>query len=566
MTGERKNIALVGFMGTGKTTIGKLLAQKLRRPFVDTDILVEQSLGMTIPEVFARLGERAFRDTEARLIHRACGLNGAVISVGGGAIERAEVRAALAGHCFVVLLTASLATIMARVGHCSGRPLLDNYDEEQKAVRVAELLYARAHAYHEVCHLCVDTDRDTHLVVEEIVSELAGGTLAHATAAGEAASTGECKAPSHSDTPAARSFKVSTARGLYRVYVGSGILRSYPRLIAESLGQRRIFIVSNPLVSQLWLNDIKGCLEGCGHQVDVALVGDGEKYKDLGTASHLFDLLISQGHDRDTVVVALGGGVVGDLAGFVASTFMRGIDYVQIPTTLLAQVDASIGGKVAVDHREAKNLIGAFHQPKLVLSDVDTLRTLPPGVFADGMAEAIKTGILGGESLFCHMECDADRIKARDPERLQELVLDCGQVKSEIVSEDERDTGRRLLLNLGHTFGHAIEAASDYDGISHGEAVAVGMCMATRLSSRMGLCGPELLTRTSELMRRFDLPTSPEHLGKRTSPERIKQHLRLDKKRHDGRLRFVLPRALGDVALVDDVPEDLVDETIRWKT
>lgn len=361
------------------------------------------------------------------------------------------------------------------------------------------------------------------------------------------------------------SVRVNT-REAYSVHIGHGLLASCMQVLGHDLSLGRALVVTNPVVRDLWLGSLVSGLKSIGTQAECAIIDDGEHAKQLSTVSRLYDMLAQSGHDRDTVIFALGGGVVGDTAGFAAATYMRGIRYVQVPTTLLSQVDASVGGKVAVNHAHGKNLIGAFHQPSAVLCDVSTLMTLPWHVYADGLAEVIKTALIDGEQLLSLLEEHSQAIVGRDPEILARVVGRCVRVKAAIVSEDERDTAKRMILNLGHTFGHALEAAYGYAQVSHGRAVAVGMVMASRLAEEAGIAERGLEHRLSTLLGLFQLPRSVRGLGVCPGTHAIARHLMSDKKRKAGRLRLVLPCAPGDVRLFDDIPDDAVLRLIQQET
>jgi len=555
-----QNIVLVGFSGTGKSTVGRALALRLRRPFVDTDSLVERTAGMTIPEIFSSMGEPRFREMEEAAVRSAAALRGVVIAVGGGALENGESRHSLKhspnGRSTVVLLKAGIDTMMKRVRGSEERPLMSGCDPLDMPSKTVALLQRRMPAYLEMADMVVESERPVEEVVSELLARLPGGPGRSACPPAELRR--------ERGIPPIECVSVEAQGGRYDVRIGRDLTRDIPRWLTDSCGgPDRVFVVSNPLVSHLWMDGIRTSLEGAGLEVDCALVGDGEQHKNLDTVSRLYDRLAANHHDRDTVVVALGGGVVGDTAGFVAATFMRGLPLVHVPTTLLAQVDSSVGGKTAVNHSEGKNLIGAFNQPRLVVSDIDVLRTLPDPVFSEGMAEVIKTAVIGGEALFGLVAGRAAEIASRHPAALQSIVAGCVRVKAGVVSEDERDTGRRLLLNLGHTFGHALEAACGYGGASHGEAVAVGTCMAAELSSALGLAVPGLHERVSGLIRRFGLPARASDLGVVPAPEKVEEYLLSDKKRLRGKPRFVLPVGIGDVRVVGDVPHTLVRDVIR---
>jgi 3-dehydroquinate synthase len=286
-------------------------------------------------------------------------------------------------------------------------------------------------------------------------------------------------------------------------------------------------------------------------------VADSEEQKSLETAGWLYSKLSRLGAERSTPILALGGGVIGDLAGFVAATYMRGVPLLQLPTTLLAQVDSSIGGKVAVNHGQLKNNIGAFYQPRLVLSDTATLKTLPAREFANGLAEVIKSAVIGGADLFAFLEANLDGIKGQEGEALEEVVFRSARIKAAVVEQDETDQGLRNVLNFGHTIGHGIETASGFM-IEHGAAVAIGMLAAAAVAQRLGLFGQDELARLKALIRAAGLPT-------KVSGGKVKDILaamRHDKKIQGGRLRFVLPRAIGDVIISDEVELSLVEEVL----
>ncbi len=556
------NTVLIGLSGTGKSTVGRALALELNRRFVDTDFLVEQTAGMTIPEIFARMGEPAFREMEVAAVRSAAELKGVVVAAGAGAVENEETRQILRKNCTVVLMTATMETLLRRISSSEERPLLSGCDSQDLPARMADLLQRRTPAYLEAADLVVESERPVGQVVGEILSRMPAGPDPFPGPPRGPSAVPDLSAGRRS-MPVER-VEVATPGGRYDVMAGGNLIPNMARRLRDMCGGRgRVFIVSNPMVSQLWLGDIRTSLEDAGFEVDSALIGDGEQHKNLDSVSRLYDRLAANRHDRDTVVIALGGGVVGDTAGFAAATFMRGLPLIHVPTTLLAQVDSSVGGKVAVNHREGKNLIGAFHQPRLVISDVNTLQTLPDRAFSEGMAEVIKTAVIGGESLFGLIEREAAEIASRDPLTLREMVAGCVRVKAGVVSEDERDTGKRLLLNLGHTFAHALEAACGYGGVSHGEAVAAGTCMAVRLSHALGLAHPDLHDRVSRLICRFGLRDRASNLRAAPAPGQVEEYLASDKKRRQGRLRFVLPVNVGDVRLVEDVPYTLIRDLIR---
>jgi 3-dehydroquinate synthase len=341
----------------------------------------------------------------------------------------------------------------------------------------------------------------------------------------------------------------------YPIVIGSGLL-SHPRLFSEHLPARDVLIVSNTTVAPLHLASLAQSLAP-RRQVEV-LLPDGESHKTLANVARVLDVLIANRFGRDCAVLALGGGVVGDVAGFAAACYQRGVDFVQLPTTLLAQVDSAVGGKTGVNHPGGKNLIGAFHQPVLVIADTDTLATLPPRELRAGLAEVIKYGLMGDAALFDWLETHLDELLARDPRALAHVVRRSCEIKAAVVGRDEREHGERALLNLGHTFGHAIETASAYRGWLHGEAVGAGLVMAAAMSSESGLLAPSETERVRRLVARAGLPTRADSV----TPEVALEHMHIDKKVLGGRLRLVLLRAIGEAVLTADYPAAALTRTL----
>jgi 3-dehydroquinate synthase len=354
-----------------------------------------------------------------------------------------------------------------------------------------------------------------------------------------------------------RTIPVTPAGGAYEVRVGRGLLGSSEDL-PELPGAEKAFLVADANVAGLYGEAAGRALAGLGLSTVPLTVAPGEATKSLDTAQVLYQQLSTQECHRDDVVVALGGGVVGDLAGFVAATYMRGVPFVQLPTSLLAQVDASIGGKVGVNLPRGKNLVGAFHQPRRVIADVDALATLSEREFRSGLAEVAKVGFAVDPSILETIETALGDLVQRDPDLLEDVVARCAAAKASIVSEDERDHGRRAFLNYGHTLGHALEGLDAYRGRSHGEAVAVGMVFAARLSADLGIGDPALVSRHLRALASLGLPHGAEALD----PEQVLEVMRMDKKYRQG-LRFVLLEDVGRPRLVEDVPEAAVARALE---
>jgi 3-dehydroquinate synthase len=343
----------------------------------------------------------------------------------------------------------------------------------------------------------------------------------------------------------------------YPIHVGSGILER-TELVVDALQAPRAAIVTNRVVRPLYADELCERLKQRGVNVTVATLEDGESNKTWESLNLIYDTMLRARCDRRTTVIAVGGGVVGDVAGFAAATFMRGVPFIQVPTTLLAQVDSSVGGKTAINHPLGKNMIGAFYQPAMVLADINTLSTLPDRELKAGMAEVIKHGAVRDASFFAWLEANMDRLLARDPLALSRAVVRSIEIKAAVVSIDERETGPRALLNFGHTFGHAIEAGLGFGTWLHGEAVAAGIVMAADLSVRVGKLGADDAARIRRLIQRAGLPDVGPNLG----VDRYLDLMSLDKKVALGRLRFILLAGLGEGFIADSTPENLVRSTL----
>jgi 3-dehydroquinate synthase len=343
----------------------------------------------------------------------------------------------------------------------------------------------------------------------------------------------------------------------YDVVVGSGVLAELgPRLAALGFAGR-VGVVTSDRVGALYRAPVERSLRGAGFEPLWVVVEDGEEHKNLATLAHVYDALLKAGVERRTPLVALGGGVVGDLTGFAAATLLRGLPVVQVPTTLLAQVDAAIGGKTAVDHPIGKNLIGAFHQPRLVLADVDVLSTLPRRELAAGLAEVVKYGVIGDEALFARLEAEPDAVLTCEPPALVEIVAACARQKAHVVVADEREErGDRAVLNFGHTVGHAIESATAYGRLLHGEAVAIGMVAAARVSHALRVCDAATIDRIARTLGRLGLPVA---LPADLAPAAVAAALRADKKSAGGQIRFVAIERIGRTRFVPLTAQSIVN-------
>ncbi|WP_371375967.1 3-dehydroquinate synthase [Thalassotalea aquiviva] len=352
------------------------------------------------------------------------------------------------------------------------------------------------------------------------------------------------------------SLVVSLAERSYPIYIEAGLFSQTSQL-CQHIKSKRVCIVTNTVVAPLYLESIKSVLTD--FHLDVFILEDGESEKNLANFERIIAHMLANKHGRDSTLIALGGGVIGDITGFVAACYQRGIDFIQIPTTLLSQVDSSVGGKTAVNHPLGKNMIGAFYQPKAVFIDTNSLSTLPSREFNAGISEVIKYGILGDEEFFCWLEQHKALIKAKDSDTLNQMIQHCCQQKADIVAADERESGERALLNLGHTFGHAIEAEMGYGVWLHGEAVATGMVQATKLAKVLGYLSAQELNRVIDLLQFFDLPTLPPE--SMTVDDFIK-HMSRDKKNINGKIRLIVPTKIGTSQIFDNITIEQLQQVI----
>lgn len=530
---------LCGFMGTGKTATGRALAAMLNVPFIDTDSVVESRAGSSIAEIFARDGEARFRELEAEACASLEVGHGAVIATGGGALMREASYRALEALGTMVLLEAPIDVIARRVAHGAPRPRLPvNDNGVVDTDRVAALLDERRPGYHRIAWR-IDTARRSP---EEVAFEIADQ---HVHAESIIHMRVDVRpVPGHPLRP-------GEAR-LSRIIAGRNTVATLGPWIREIGVTGPVFVLASRRVAGHHGKHVRFILESAGIRHRFIEIDDREESKSLEQAERLLYELTDAGATRDSAVASLGGGVTGDVAGFAAATFMRGLPFLQVPTTLLAQVDASIGGKVGVNHPRAKNLIGAIHQPHVIVSDVELLATLSDRDVASGMAEVVKTAVIGAPKLFEELlarSCRPTRPLIRDIELLDRCVSTCARVKARIVEEDPYEHDRRRVLNLGHTLGHALEAAAGYGVLTHGEAVGLGMLAATRVAIGRGEATADFFAAIRTILEASGLPVRAPALDE----EAVLRAMAVDKKRRATGLSFVLPVAPGDVRIVDDV-------------
>jgi len=505
-------------MGTGKTTVGRRVAERLGRRFIDMDQIIMTRTGRSVPEIFSVQGEEHFRDLEAELCKEFSEPRGLVISTGGGALVNEDNYRMIASKGNVVIcLTAELNNLVQRIMNSPDRPLAQDPDRIRQLYRSRQNAYRRIHVQLDTTNLEPDTIATAliHLFDREVERE-------------------------------SMSTPVQSPTGDYDILVARDLLYKLRYLLADYRLDGRIAVVTNDTIAPLYGEKLVERLPNA----TLITVPDGEQYKTLDTVSQLYSAFLREGMDRKSVVVALGGGVVGDMAGFAAATFMRGVKLVQVPTSLLAMVDSSVGGKVGVDLPEGKNLVGAFKQPEIVLIDPNVLHTLPQEEINCGLAEAIKHGLIVDPVLLDHIS----EIASGDPDWLRRTI----QVKVDIVQRDPYERNERQFLNLGHTFAHAIEQVSGYEWL-HGNAVGLGLLAAAKLSEALCSFSADDTARIRSILEVHDLPTSLGGLD----PDALWSAMHTDKKWKDGRSHFVVLKGIGKPKIVRDVPKETVIEVLE---
>ena len=522
-------IVLTGFMGTGKTSVGKELGKKLGYKFIDTDVLIEVREKKPISLIFKEKGEDYFRKIEQAVVKEVSRMNNIVIATGGGVIKNKSNMENLGRRGIIIWLQADPGIILKRVMLEGGkRPLLE---VEEPLKEIDKLLTERTPLYMQA-DVPVDTNYITPEETAEEVMELLALDSQYVT--------------------------VDLKERTYDIVIGSKILNKLGLRLRE-FRPSRVAIISNKTVFPIYKDAILRSLNDFNISPEVILIPDGEEYKDFSSINHIFGELLNKRFDRNSLLIAFGGGVVGDITGFAASTYMRGIRYVQVPTTLLSQVDSSVGGKTGVNHPLGKNMIGTFYQPSLVMIDIDTIRTLPKGEFSAGMAEIIKYGVIADRALFSYLENNRENILSLGDGLIKIIKRSC-EIKAGIVSKDEKETGLRAILNFGHTIGHAVETATGYKRFLHGEAVAIGMCLAADLAVRMNIFKNKDSERIKKLVELYKLPTAiPDNI----SPSDIINAMEIDKKIQRGKIRFVLPESIGKVRIQDSVGRELIKEVLQ---
>jgi len=537
MNCQTTDIILTGFSGSGKSLVAREVAQRLSWAFIDTDDEVVKLAGKPIAEIFSQDGESRFRELERQAIEKACQQSQTVIAIGGGAIVNFRNYELLSRSGFIFCLEAKAETIYQRLfqnaTYGSGpevRPLL----ADESPLESIRQLKASRQPYYANVDWTVHTDS---LNISQVADEVIKGWKLL------------CSARNGTDKDAA--CWVRTATQSYPVFVGYGLLDKLGEKIEELGLSGRVVIISDETVASIYGRKVEEALRDAGFTVNSFAVPPGEGNKNIDSAIRVYDFLVERRVERGDILIVLGGGMVGDLAGFVAATFLRGVSWAQVPTSLVAMVDASIGGKVGINHPQGKNLIGAFYQPGFVLADCQTLTSLPERELTSGWAEVIKYGLILDKDFFEFLEANVDKLIKLEPTAVRQAIARSAAIKAQVVSEDEKERGKRIILNYGHTIAHGLEAASQYRRFLHGEAVAIGMMGAAKLSQRLGLLSVEAVERQQSLLQRFGLPVTFSGSGLVD----VKKAMEMDKKIRTKAIRWVLLQDIGKTTICSDVSQ-----------
>ncbi|WP_299028978.1 3-dehydroquinate synthase [uncultured Thermanaerothrix sp.] len=522
-----RRIILTGFMGTGKTTVGKIVAERLGVPFVDLDEEISRRAQRSIAEIFDREGEAAFRALESRILREILEVKheNVVLATGGGTLLSPSNRLLCEQAGLVICLTCTPEVLKERLQaeEIAQRPLL-NAEDPKQALQI--LWEERQKAYAEIFWQ-LDTSRKSPDQIANSVIRLAEIV----------------------------SIEVNYPGGCYKILIGERLSETVGTVLQsyQVPPGTQVAIITNETIAALHALSLTTYLQAEGYPTTLIVIPDGEVYKTPETALYLYEQLLEARIDRGNLIIALGGGVIGDIAGFVASTYMRGLPILHIPTSLLAMVDASIGGKTGLDLPQGKNLIGTFKQPLAILVDPSYLSTLPPDELRSGMAEVIKHGIVGDPNLFALLE-----MEPRDTAPRKEVLAQAIAVKARVVQADPYEQDLRAILNLGHTIGHALETLSNYM-LRHGEAVSIGMAVEAMLAEQLGVTSRKTVERIHNILQKWDLPLFHPLLEN----EALLEIIHHDKKHKRGKLRWALPSQIGKVILVSDVEEKCVKQAIR---
>lgn len=517
-------------MGAGKSAVGRQLALSLSKDFFDSDHTIVERTGVDITYIFEKEGEEGFRQRETQTIRELAQQKNIVLSTGGGSVVRAENREIIANAGTVIYLHATVEQQANRTKKKDNRPLL--HDDNPRAV-LERLMLQREKHYREVSDVVITTDNQR---VENVVKRILDKLEAY-------------ESNSH-----AHQFDIVNLKTKVREYpirIGKDALLNE----LDELSSCPTVVITDENVDALYRKHLEAKLNPLAWLVIPA----SETSKSMQHYQWLLDQLLELGVKRDCKLIGIGGGVVGDLTGFVAATYMRGMQLVHVPTTVLAMVDSSIGGKTGINFAHGKNLVGSIYQPHQVIADLSFLKTLPQHEYVSGLAEVIKYALIHKPDFLSYLENNLDAIKERDPVVLQKIVTECAESKARIVEQDEQDFGVRMLLNLGHTFGHAIEKLTEYKGFSHGEAVAIGMCMAADVSRELGHIFLADVQRVKRVCKSVGLPITWSDFA----VDDFMQAMAIDKKNTSSKQRFILLRGLGKAYVEENLEPAIVEKVLK---
>ena len=539
-----QRIFLTGLSGSGKSSVGRRVSELLRWDFIDTDTLLSERCGMPVGQILIEFGEQRFRQMESEALILSADYERVVIATGGGAVISEANRTFMLEHGLTFYLETSVEIAWQRVqeqihqsGKSAERPLVAGTDGQQ---RLQTLFLARKRWYEEAL-VCINTNEDSLDILSKRV-------VAFALTNGYLSTSSQSQ-----ETVTLQLGKVTS-----RAIIEWGGLRHLPQYLKSSGFLQRVFIVTDSDIDRLYSKPFLSLLLDAGFVPQIFTIPAGEASKSIWSWQQIFNWLVEQKAEQREPIIAVGGGVIGDLAGFVASTYHRGVPLIQIPTSLLAQVDSAIGGKTGINHPLGKNLIGAFYQPGLIIVDPVFLLTLQERVYLEGLAEIVKYGMILDANLFEMLEVHASSLLAKDSTLLTKIITRCIQLKMDVVQRDERDGGLRNLLNYGHTFGHALEVLTDYGSCLHGEAVAVGMEVAAQIAVARGLLSNEHALRQRELLLALHLPLRCPGIDAVSLIEKMQR----DKKVRTGQMRWILPTQIGQADIYYDVPLPLIQDAV----
>lgn len=524
-------IILIGLMGAGKTTIGKKLAHHLSIPFIDSDQEIEKTAGCTISDIFEQYGEAEFRRVEHEVIRRLIKQPSIVLATGGGAFMHTKTRTLLKEKATTIWLHCNVDTLLERISHHTHRPLLNSGDKREI---LTNLIQTRYPIYAEADFTIPCHDNKIETTLTQILSTL-------------------------EQAKNMRTLPIQLSNTQYNVLIGPNLLQQVGSLLTPILTQKKVYIIADETVAALHLKTLTNSLDLSQIEYETILIPPGENTKSIKYYEQVTNALLEKNIERKTPIIALGGGVTGDLSGFAAASVLRGVPFIQIPTTLLSQVDSSVGGKTGINTLTGKNLLGAFYQPQIVIADTHTLNTLPQRELLAGYAEIVKAGLIDDPELFKWCETNGEKILSKDHLYLDEAIERACAFKARIIKNDEfeQNSKGRNLLNLGHSLGHTLEAELGYDGrILHGEAVALGCCLIFKLCTQMGICPQEDTNRVLHHFKTVGLPTSIKDIPTPLKASNLLKHLQHDKKIKNGKILFILAKGIGKTFTSQEVSKE----------